>query len=110
MIQCPMCASAWRTGQIRCECGYDSTGLAGLDRERQVWRRGRTAAIATWLVGFAVLMIVPSVSIGLAAVVGGLLTSAGFPVGAMAHLRVRALHRRLRAAQTPKALPEARVV
>lgn len=110
MTRCPMCGANWRPGHLRCECGYDSTNVRELELERDTWRKRRNISIGIWVAGFAVLMFVPAVSLGLAAGIGGLLTSAGFVAGAWSAVWVRSMNRRIRAAQTRKELPEARLV
>lgn len=105
-----MCGADWQSGHLRCECGYDSASVRELELERDLWRKRRNIAFATWIVGFAVLMVVPAVSLGLAAAIGGLLTSAGFVAGTWSALLVSSTSRRIRAAKVRKELPEARVV
>lgn len=110
MTVCPMCATPWRVGYLRCECGYDSRDVAELELERDVWRKRRNISFGMCGVGFAVLLVVPAVSVGLAAAIGGLLWSAGTVAGLWSAMWTRSMNRRIKAAKTRKELPEARLV
>ncbi len=93
-----------------CSCGYNAREVAALERELSMWKRRRLISVATFGLGFAILMVVPAVSVGLAAGVGGLMISAGTVLWAWSRYYMHTTNRELRAARTPKALPEARLV
>jgi hypothetical protein len=110
MTRCPLCAAAWQTGAMRCDCGYDELEVSKRKHERDQWRMWRNQLWSIAGLGFLVLLVGPAVSIGLAAAAGGVLTSVGFVGGAWTSIRVRSMNRQLRAARTPKQLPQARIV
>ena len=110
MIACPLCGAPSDPEIGLCACGYNAREVAGLERELSIWKRRRLVSLATFAVGFGILMVVPAVSLELAAATGGLLVSAGTVFWAWSRYYMGATKRELRAARTRKALPEARLV
>ena len=108
LTHCPLCATAWRPGHSDCSCGYDPSVISALERERSIWRKRRNRWVGIGAVGFAIAVL-PAVPLDAAALIGGYMTSAGAVVAAWSALSMRKLRRAIRAAQTPRLLPEARV-